>query len=426
MVRQCQSNTCPVGVCTQDDAPARQVHRQRGQGGEPHHLLRPGGARDPRLDRGAVARRGDRPRRPAEPGQPRVGASRRSRPQPAADHASTARTRSSYDRDRPRNAVPDTLDAEIVQGRRAVPRGRREDAAVLRGAEHAPDGRHADRRATSCKQVRHAQRASARPPDGEADRLGRAVAGRLRRAGAEARGRRAMPTTMSARACRAARSWCVRRWHSPLVAAENTIIGNTVLYGATDGYLFAAGRAGERFAVRNSGAQVVVEGCGSNGCEYMTGGVAVILGRSAPNFGAGMTGGMAYLYDPEGTADELMNMETLVTCPVTRPTTGRRSCKGLIERHARRDRQPQRAGYPAALGRGAAALRAGLPEGDAGQDRASAGIERRGGSGGVTAGPGRAAARALDCAAIAVAVSRNAAVRAYPRCGRVVHWPRSA
>ncbi len=74
---------------------------------------------------------------------------------------------------------------------------------------------------------------------------------------------------------------------SPLVAAENTIIGNTVLYGATDGFLFAAGRAGERFAVRNSGAQVVIEGCGSNGCEYMTGGVAVILGSIGANFRCG-------------------------------------------------------------------------------------------------------------------------------------------
>jgi glutamate synthase (NADPH/NADH) large chain len=104
---------------------------------------------------------------------------------------------------------------------------------------------------------------------------------------------------------------------SPLVASENTIIGNTVLYGATDGHLFAAGRAGERFAVRNSGAKVVIEGCGSNGCEYMTGGVAVILGSIGPNFGAGMTGGMAYLYDPEGRAHDMLNPETLVTCPVT-------------------------------------------------------------------------------------------------------------
>jgi glutamate synthase (NADPH/NADH) large chain len=119
---------------------------------------------------------------------------------------------------------------------------------------------------------------------------------------------------------------------SPIVAADNTIIGNTVLYGATDGYLFAAGRAGERFAVRNSGAKVVVEGCGSNGCEYMTGGVAVILGAIGANFGAGMTGGMAYLYDPEGKADTLMNMETLVTVSVT-VAHWHDQLKGLIEAH---------------------------------------------------------------------------------------------
>jgi len=119
---------------------------------------------------------------------------------------------------------------------------------------------------------------------------------------------------------------------SPLKAAENTIVGNTVLYGATGGVLFAAGRAGERFAVRNSGAQVVVEGCGSNGCEYMTGGVAVILGEIGANFGAGMTGGMAYVYDPEGKGQTLMNMESLVTCPVS-TAHWEAELKGLIERH---------------------------------------------------------------------------------------------
>ena len=119
---------------------------------------------------------------------------------------------------------------------------------------------------------------------------------------------------------------------SPLVASENTIIGNTVLYGATDGYLFAAGRAGERFAVRNSGARVVIEGCGSNGCEYMTGGVAVILGSVGANFGAGMTGGMAYLYDPDAQAYDYLNTETLVTCPVT-VDHWEAELKTLIERH---------------------------------------------------------------------------------------------
>ena len=119
---------------------------------------------------------------------------------------------------------------------------------------------------------------------------------------------------------------------SPIIAAENTIIGNTVLYGATDGHLFAAGRAGERFAVRNSGAQVVVEGCGSNGCEYMTGGVAVIVGEIGANFGAGMTGGMAYLYDPDGMALSLMNLETLVTCPVT-VAHWQSQLEGLLRQH---------------------------------------------------------------------------------------------
>ncbi|MCY4447188.1 MAG: glutamate synthase large subunit [Rhodobacteraceae bacterium] len=100
---------------------------------------------------------------------------------------------------------------------------------------------------------------------------------------------------------------------------KNTIIGNTVLYGATNGKMFAAGRAGERFCVRNSGAVVVVEGCGANGCEYMTGGVAVILGSIEANFGAGMTGGMAYLYDPHNEAPRMINKETLVYCKLSVP-----------------------------------------------------------------------------------------------------------
>jgi glutamate synthase (NADPH) large chain len=76
----------------------------------------------------------------------------------------------------------------------------------------------------------------------------------------------------------------------------------------------------------------VIEGCGSNGCEYMTGGVAVILGSIGANFGAGMTGGMAYVHDPDGTAQGLMNMETLVTCPVT-VDHWEQELRGLIERH---------------------------------------------------------------------------------------------
>ncbi len=169
-------------------AAAREVHRHRRAGGEPDHLLRHRGAGDPRLDRRAVAPRGDRAGGPAEPGQSRGSAhlddldlnpllitvdgasqityDRTPAAQPGARHARR--------RDRAR--------------RGAVPQGRREDAAVLCGAEHASDHRHADvepyRRA-----VRDAERPAARPPACEADRLGRAVARRLRRAGAEARGR---------------------------------------------------------------------------------------------------------------------------------------------------------------------------------------------------------------------------------------------
>ncbi|GGB28095.1 glutamate synthase [Sphingomonas metalli] len=99
---------------------------------------------------------------------------------------------------------------------------------------------------------------------------------------------------------------------SPLASQDNTIVGNTVLYGATSGRLFAAGQAGERFAVRNSGAIVVVEGCGANGCEYMTGGVAVVLGGVGANFGAGMTGGMAFVYDADGLFERRANPESIV------------------------------------------------------------------------------------------------------------------
>ncbi|MDC0216361.1 glutamate synthase large subunit [Candidatus Pelagibacter sp.] len=99
---------------------------------------------------------------------------------------------------------------------------------------------------------------------------------------------------------------------SNLISSENTIIGNTVLYGATSGKLFAAGQAGERFAIRNSGAISVVEGCDSNGCEYMTGGTVVILGKVGDNFAAGMTGGMAFIYDLNNEFEKRVNSESVV------------------------------------------------------------------------------------------------------------------
>lgn len=99
---------------------------------------------------------------------------------------------------------------------------------------------------------------------------------------------------------------------STFPAHLNTIIGNTVLYGASAGKLFAAGQAAERFCVRNSGAIAVVEGCGSNGCEYMTGGQVVILGPVGPNFGAGMTGGMAFVYDSNEDFEHRVNTDSVI------------------------------------------------------------------------------------------------------------------
>jgi len=122
---------------------------------------------------------------------------------------------------------------------------------------------------------------------------------------------------------------------SPLEAKDHTIIGNTVLYGATAGRLFAAGQAGERFAVRNSGAQAVVEGCGSNGCEYMTGGMAVILGSVGANFGAGMTGGMAFVYDADDTFEHRTNPETIQWQRIDTEYWGD-VLKVLVQQHVRR------------------------------------------------------------------------------------------
>ncbi len=93
------------------------------------------------------------------------------------------------------------------------------------------------------------------------------------------------------------------------VAEENVIVGNTVLYGATAGRAFFAGRAGERFAVRNSGASAVVEGVGDHGCEYMTGGRVVVLGPTGRNFAAGMSGGIAYVLDADATFAARCNLE---------------------------------------------------------------------------------------------------------------------
>src|SRR5208283_4834512 len=93
------------------------------------------------------------------------------------------------------------------------------------------------------------------------------------------------------------------------IAEDNVIVGNTVLYGATAGKAFFRGLAGERFSVRNSGARAVVEGIGDHGCEYMTGGRVVVLGRTGRNFAAGMSGGIAYVLDEAGDFHTRLNRQ---------------------------------------------------------------------------------------------------------------------
>jgi glutamate synthase (ferredoxin) len=116
------------------------------------------------------------------------------------------------------------------------------------------------------------------------------------------------------------------------VAADSSIIGNACLYGATGGDFHANGRAGERFAVRNSGSFAVAEGAGDHCCEYMTGGVVVMLGTVGRNVGAGMTGGIGYFYDKEDTFDDMMNPE-IVKKQRLATLEGEIQLKSMIERH---------------------------------------------------------------------------------------------
>ncbi|MEO0401297.1 MAG: glutamate synthase large subunit [Pseudomonadota bacterium] len=314
MVRQCQSNTCPVGVCTQDEAlrdkftgnADKVVNLITFYAQEVRELLAAIGARSMdevigRADLLAQVSRGSAHLDDLDLNPMLITVDG------AADIV--------YNRDKDRNAVPDTLDAQIVRdAARFLEDGEKMQLSYAVQNTHRTVGTR-----TSSHIVRKFGMRNTLQPDhltvkltGSAGQsLGAFAAPGLKlEVSGDANdyvGKGLSGGTIVVRPPMA----------SPIVAAENTIIGNTVLYGATDGFLFAAGRAGERFGVRNSGASVVIEGCGSNGCEYMTGGVAVILGEIGANFGAGMTGGMAYLYDPEGKAQDLMNMETLVTNPVT-------------------------------------------------------------------------------------------------------------
>ncbi|WP_298916560.1 glutamate synthase large subunit [uncultured Roseobacter sp.] len=314
MVRQCQSNTCPVGVCTQDErlrdkftgSADKVVNLITFYATEVREILARIGARSlddviGRADLLAQVSRGAAHLDDLDLNPLLITVDG------AADIV--------YDRAKARNAVPDTLDAEIVRdAARFLQDGEKMQLSYAVQNTHRTVGTR-----TSSHIVKQFGMRNTLQPDHLTVKLSGSAGQSL---GAFAAPGLKLEVSGDANdyvGKGLSGGMIVVRppMASPIEAAKNTIIGNTVLYGATDGYLFAAGRAGERFAVRNSGAKVVIEGCGSNGCEYMTGGVAVILGDIGANFGAGMTGGMAYLYDPEGRAPALMNMETLVTCPVT-------------------------------------------------------------------------------------------------------------
>jgi glutamate synthase (NADPH/NADH) large chain len=329
MVRQCQSNTCPVGVCTQDESlrakftgnADKVVNLITFYAQEVREVLASIGARslDDVLGRADLLTQVSR----------------------GSDHLDDLDLNPllitvdgahdiTYDRNKPRNPVPDTLDAEIVRdAQRFLEDGEKMQLQYAVQNTHRTVGTR-----TSSHIVKNFGMRNVLQPDhltvklqGSAGQsLGAFAAPGLKlEVSGDANdyvGKGLSGGTIVVRPPMA----------SPLTARDNTIIGNTVLYGATDGYLFAAGRAGERFAVRNSGAKVVIEGCGSNGCEYMTGGVAVILGSIGANFGAGMTGGMAYIYDPAGAATKLINMETLTVNPVA-VEHWESQLRELIERH---------------------------------------------------------------------------------------------
>jgi glutamate synthase (NADPH/NADH) large chain len=329
MVRQCQSNTCPVGVCTQDEAlrdkftgnADKVVNLITFYAQEVRELLASIGARSMddiigRADLLAQVSRGSAHLDDLDLNPLLI----------TVDGASQIK----YDRKKERTPVPDTLDAEIVRdAARFLADGEKMQLSYAIQNTHRSVGTRTSSHIVKQFGMRNklqADHLTVKLQGSAGQSLGAfAVPGLKLEVSGDANdyvGKGLSGGTIVVRPPMA----------TPIIASENTIIGNTVLYGATDGFLFAAGRAGERFAVRNSGAKAVVEGCGSNGCEYMTGGIAVILGPIGANFGAGMTGGMAYLYDPDGSTPALINHETLVTCPVIVPHWVTQ-LEELLERH---------------------------------------------------------------------------------------------
>ena len=300
MMRVCHLDTCPVGIATQNPELRK---RFTGQARVRRQLLRVhrrGGARVPRRARVPLDRGGRRPRRGARHPQRRsttgrrtASTSRRSSPSPRtptrARTCSAPRRRTTVStgrstRSSSRRAGPALERGERVDIELPVRNVNRTVGTMLGSALTQAVGRRRPAR-------RHHHRAPAR--------LGGPELRRVRAPGhhAAARGRRQRlrgqgPLGRQARRCYPDRE-------AQFAAEENIIAGNVALYGATAGEAYFRGVVGERFCVRNSGATAVVEGVGDHGCEYMTGGRVVVLGPTGRNFAAGMSGGIAFVYDPD-------------------------------------------------------------------------------------------------------------------------------
>ena len=326
IVRQCHSNTCPVGICTQDKS-------LRGKfAGKPEHIinLMTFIAEEVReilasLGKSSLAEI--------------IGRSDMlSQVSRGAEHLddldlnavlSRIDTRPVKDTRQMRNEVPDSLDAQIINdGKQLFTRGEKTEltysvrntqrAVGTRTSSHIyqkfgvkglDDGQLTVRLRGSAGQSlgAFAMKGLRIIVDGDAnDYVGKGLSG--------------------------GEIFLAPQGQSKIIAHDSAIIGNTCLYGATAGTLLAAGRAGERFAVRNSGANAVVEGCGTNGCEYMTGGTIVILGSVGDNFAAGMTGGMAFVYDDQNMFDKAVNADNVIWQRLS-SAHWEQTLKELIEQH---------------------------------------------------------------------------------------------
>lgn len=331
MVRQCHSNTCPVGVCTQDEAlrkkftgtPDKVVNLMSFVAEEVREILAQIGFRRleeiigrtdliEQISRGAE-HLDDLDLNPLlvrvdSPYPTYCTQLARNEPPQALDHDFIAQAPAFFER-----GEKQQLQFDVRNTQRAI--GARASAHVTRrvGQNTLPEGQLSVKLSGSCGQSLGAWLVQGIALDvtGDAnDYVGKGLSGGL--------------ITL----------------RPPQGEPAGAIIGNTCLYGATAGKLFAAGLAGERFAVRNSGAVAVVEGAGANACEYMTGGAAVILGAVGENFGAGMSGGMAFVYDDDGAFEARANGDTIVWQRLA-SKHWEKVLKDFIEEHVKRTGSPR-------------------------------------------------------------------------------------